>query len=241
MKSDKVSDSKIKKFFAGKGFYMVASLCLVAVGVAAWSAVQSLPTPPIDSGKTESIVSKMTIDTSDNSAEGVGNTVSNVIDDRKTSSEPKETSSEVTMTEAPIATFFVLPITGEVIKKYNDKELQYSETYRDMRLHLGVDIAADKGTKVTAAGDGTVTEIKTDPLYGVTVIIDHGNGVTAKYCGLNGIPIVKVGDAVDCKTQLGDIDTIPCESVEQTHLHLEILKNNKTVSPLELMGMLEAE
>ena len=35
MKSDKVSDSKIKKFFAGKGFYMVASLCLVAVGVAA--------------------------------------------------------------------------------------------------------------------------------------------------------------------------------------------------------------
>lgn len=248
MKSDKAKDSKVKKFFAGKGFYMVASLCLVAVGVAAWSAVQTLPTPPIDSGNTESIVSQLTIDTSsDTQAEGVGNTLSGVIDNRTSSSKAQNSSkqeassSESVKTEAPVANFFVLPVTGDIIKKFSDTELQYSETYRDMRLHQGIDIAADKGTKVTAVGDGKVTEIKTDPLLGVYVVIDHGNGVTAKYCGLNAVPTVKVGDVVNCKTQLGDIDTIPSESVEQAHLHLEIYKNNKSVSPLELMGMLEAQ
>jgi len=246
MKNNKVKDSKIKKFFAGKGFYMVASLCLVAVGVAAWSAVQSLPTPPIGSGNTQSLVSELKSDNSD-TAEGVGNTVSGIADDRTASSKSSTTkkseinSPEVAITEAPVANFFVMPVTGNVIKKFDDKELQYSETYRDMRLHLGVDIAAAKGTNVTAAGDGTVTEIKTDPLYGVTVIIDHGNGVTAKYCGLNGTPTVKVGDIVNCKTQLGDVDIVPCESVDPSHLHLEILKDNKNVPPLELMGMLEAQ
>jgi len=242
MKNDKVKDSKIKKFFAGKGFYMVASLCLVAVGVAAWSAVQSLPTPPIGSGNTQSLVSELKSDVSD-TAEGVGNTVSDIIDDRTTSSTSKAelASSEVAITEAPVANFFIMPVTGKIIKKFSDTELQYSETYEDFRYHNGIDIAADKGTKVTAVGDGTVTEIKTDELYGITVIIDHGNGITAKYCGLNGTPTVKVGDIVNCKTQLGDVNIVPCESVDQSHLHFEMLKDNKNVSPLELMGMLEAQ
>ena len=40
---------------------------------------------------------------------------------------------------------FAIPLNGNIGKIFSDSELQYSATYNDMRLHLGVDVQAEKG------------------------------------------------------------------------------------------------
>jgi len=49
------------------------------------------------------------------------------------------------------------------------------------RLHAGVDIPIPIGTPIQAAADGVVTEARVFTGYGITVIIDHENGIKTLY------------------------------------------------------------
>ena len=129
--------------------------------------------------------------------------------------------------------YFILPVGGKILKDYDDRNLQYSETYKDWRLHLALDIAANKGTAVFSAAKGTVE----DSLLGTVVKINRGSGLTAYYCGLNSSPSVKKGEQIDGGYQIGAIAEIPCESVEENHLHLIMEQDGKPVSPLKVMEM----
>lgn len=241
MKDSNKHNSKLIKFLNGKTFYVVLCLCFLAIGIAAWTGVEgfkniqnaessqqsgtdtpsepTVPSEPIDIGFN---------DKDDNSNEQVE--LPEKTESKDTESLEPEESEQVA---APVASFFINPVLGEVIKGYSDTELQYSLTMKDMRMHKAVDIAADVGTPVVAAGEGTVTDIIKDAMYGTTVVIDHGNGIVVKYCGLSNALFVSKGDTVDSTKQIGVVDIIPCESVEQRHLHLEFFKNGKAVSPLD--------
>lgn len=239
MKVKNKSGSKIIKFLNGKGFYVVLCLCFLAVGVAAWSGVEGMRRMNnSDVSQSESQSGNTSKHEVAQNTPSSGTSESKQESEIKTPTKPSETQiaspsqPETEETAASVATFFVNPVLGDIIKDFSDTELQYSLTMCDMRLHTGVDIAADAGTPVIASGEGTVIAVYTDAMYGNVVEIDHGNGITAKYCGLNGEPCVKVGEKVDTSTQLGAIDVIPCESVEQRHLHLEFYKNGKPVSPM---------
>ncbi|HHW45489.1 MAG TPA: M23 family metallopeptidase [Clostridiales bacterium] len=242
MSKVKFSNSRIVNFFAGKGFYLVLALCLIAIGAAAWSAFSSLQPPPVDTGdlSTSDLTSTQSETTSE-STKNVGNTVSGEKDTRYSSntspSSESPPASAIEVTADPVATFFVLPVTGDIIKKFSDTELQYSNTYNDMRMHYGVDIAAGVGTRVSSAGDGKVIDVTTDPIWGTTVTIDHGNGIIGYYSGLNSKAKVKKGDVLESGMEIGTIDTIPCEANDPPHLHLAFKKDGKWVSPLKLMEM----
>lgn len=227
---DNKNNNEEKKKFTKKSFWVVSLVCLAAVGITSFMAYDI-----ISPAKVKKTPSKTYEQKNDSSSE------SNV------SSAPESTASvpsEVTESAPPAdeetaaaATFFVMPISGEVTKNYNDTELQYSETYLDMRLHEGLDIAANEGADVTASGVGKVTSIEKSPTLGNVITIDHGNGITAKYCGLADKTSVKVGDAVDSKTKIGKVGEIPAESVEATHFHFEMYNDGKSVSPLKMFGM----
>ena len=240
MKTTNKHSKKIIKFLNGRAFYVVLCLCFLAIGVATWSGVEGFKnsqnnkenqSQSSDTAKAPSSPSILP-EISDKNDTASRNETAELPDDavssELTESEPEKTEQ----TAAPVATVFINPVLGEVIKNYSETELQYSMTMKDMRLHKAVDIAADMGTPVVASGEGVVTEVVTDPMYGVTVVIDHGNGITAKYCGLKKAPFVSKGDTVDSSTQLGVVDVIPCESVEPRHLHLEFFKDGKSVSPM---------
>lgn len=227
---------KTKSFFKEKGFYLVCCACLVAIGMAAWSATAPIPAKDSSSSgssRTVSVISTPSTVSAVSDTAPVAKPESNV--PKPPYSKP-ESAAESTAS-APVAKYFVMPVTGNVIKDFSNEMLQYSETFRDMRLHRGVDIACEKGTAVFAAGDGTVTFTGKDAALGNTVKIDHGNGVLGVYCGLNAKIPVKEGDKVTSKTQIGIVADIPSESVEQTHFHFEIYKDGIAVSPLKLLGM----
>jgi murein DD-endopeptidase MepM/ murein hydrolase activator NlpD len=54
------------------------------------------------------------------------------------------------------------------------------------RPHLGVDLAAPKGTPILAAGDSRVAFIGRNGGYGNQIILDHGNGYRTHYGHLSG-------------------------------------------------------
>lgn len=141
------------------------------------------------------------------------------------------------MGQAGETRYFILPVGGKILKDFDDRNLQYSETYKDWRLHLALDIAANKGTAVFSAAKGTVEDIYEDSLLGTVVKINHGSGLMAYYCGLNSSPSVKKGEQIDGGYQIGAIAEIPCESVVENHLHLIMEQDGKPVSPLKVMEM----
>ncbi len=125
---------------------------------------------------------------------------------------------------------FVLPVNGKIFAAYSGDELVYNRTLDDWRTHNGVDISAAPGDAVKSGADGKVVNVYEDGMLGTVIEIEH-NGFTAKYCGLTQSTFVKAGDSVKQNQSIGTVGEIAMEVAEESHIHLEISKNSKTVNP----------
>jgi hypothetical protein len=98
--------------------------------------------------------------------------------------------------------------------------------------HLGVDISANRGTRIYAPADGVVVQSR--PQYGLgrVVTIDHGYGFRTVYGHLNST-VVLPGQ----KVKRGDLIAFVGNSGRSTgpHLHYEVLVNGNPVNPLDFM------
>lgn len=218
----KITKNKISDFFKGRGFYMVLAFCLVAIGVAAWTAWAGISTPDTAEKKPDSSNVSSLPDTSDE--------VQQEVENEPYSSEA-EPSEEEEYVENIVAENFVYPVSGAVLKAFSDEELSFSKTFGDLRLHAGLDLECEKGSSVGACGNGVVVAVVNDAMLGKYVEIDHGNGIVARYCGLADKVSVKEGHIVSAGTKLGLIGEIPCECADDTHLHLEFYKDEIPVNP----------
>lgn len=97
------------------------------------------------------------------------------------------------------------------------------------KLHTGTDIAAPKGTKVMAAGNGEVIVAKYYGGYGNTVIIDH-NGKWTLYGHMSKIS-VKEGQIVKTGQKLGEVGSTGNST--GNHLHYEVRINSEAVDPMK--------
>jgi len=97
-------------------------------------------------------------------------------------------------------------------------------------FHTGIDIPAPKNTPALAAEKGKVIYAGNQGAYGNTVILDHGGGISTQYSHLNTIG-VKVGQIVLKGESVGGIGTTGWST--GNHLHFTIMKNGKTVNPLD--------
>ena len=220
----KVSKNKISDFFKGRGFYLVLAFCLLATGVAAWTAwagsstPNTLENPPISSN----ISSSKTDD---------GSQVQQNISSEPYTSEETESEEEELPPAPVVANNFVYPLSGAVMKGFSHDELVYSATYGDLRLHTALDIECEEGSAVAACGNGVVVAIIDDPTLGLYVEIDHGNNIVARYCGLSDNLSVAEGNIVSAGTKLGLIGDMPSECADECHLHLEFYKDEIPVNP----------
>jgi len=100
--------------------------------------------------------------------------------------------------------------------------------------HKGVDIAAKKGTLITADADGVISLLHPDMyLMGKTVMIDHGHGLQTIYIHMDDILVtegqrVKKGDPVG-KVGMSGRATGP-------HLHWGVSLKNVALDPLLLLN-----
>ncbi len=108
--------------------------------------------------------------------------------------------------------------------------MRYHPILNVRRMHEGIDIICDRGTKVISPGDGVVSFVGVRGGLGLTVEIDHGFGYTTIYGHLSRT-LVKEGKSVSRGTQIAmsgntGLSTGP-------HLHYEVLHNGVNKNPLE--------
>ena len=107
-----------------------------------------------------------------------------------------------------------------------------SETLQEWLVHQAIDIKANSRDVVKAAEAGTVTAIKNDPRYGLTVIIEHDGGFKTVYSNLLTAEFVVEGETVKQGQTLGTVgNSATFEISEEPHLHFEMLKDSEYVDP----------
>jgi murein DD-endopeptidase MepM/ murein hydrolase activator NlpD len=99
-----------------------------------------------------------------------------------------------------------------------------------LRPHLGIDIAATRGTRVAAPADGRVTYVGRKFALGLTVEIEHADGVTTRYAHLRSA-LVHDGQTV---VRGAAIATVGSSGLTTgPHLHYEVAINGRQVDPLQ--------
>ena len=157
-----------------------------------------------------------------------------------TSSAPSaETKRKTTMpeTKVPDTQPNVMPVNGEILAPYSGGELVKSETTGVWKTHDGIDIKAERGTAVKSMNKGEVTQVREDPLWGYTVIIDHGSGIMGYYYGLSSAVAVKEGDMVQSGQTIGAVgDTAEIEAAMPSHLHFALKRNGSWIDPIDYIA-----
>jgi murein DD-endopeptidase MepM/ murein hydrolase activator NlpD len=124
------------------------------------------------------------------------------------------------------------PLEGEII-------VGHHEVYRinnQLRLHVGVDIAAKPDALVMAAWPGVVADVREDARLGLVMEIDHGDGYISVYGNL-----ADVFFAVDEEVKSGEVvaragNTARLDAAEGNFLHFALYKNGLALDPVRETG-----
>ena len=240
---------------SSKGFYVALGLCLMAVGVASWVTFDSMrPFTEDDSSsqwmQTEKVVSGVKVPSSSASS---SSSVSSALESSSlpessqeapssSSSQPVSSQSEPptvstgTSPESsavPTPDALQYPLGNSISKGFSGEELLFSETMKDWRAHTGADLPGEVGDSVKASAAGIVKSVSSESIYGVTVVVDHGD-LTVSYCGL-GTTSVEAGQFVGLGDVLGTLGDVPCETADGPHLHLEVSREGTLLDPASLL------
>ena len=97
---------------------------------------------------------------------------------------------------------FAWPLAGRIGGRYGNQRILNGEPRRP---HLGVDIAAPKGTPVVASAPGEVSLAEPDLFFtGGTVVLDHGHGLTTIYSHLASVDVA-VGEQIAAGAPVGAV------------------------------------
>ena len=214
------NNSNKKRFgnkFAGKGYYIALVLCAVAIGISDYLYYHNTSNPSLED--PNATIDAMNPDTTNATVP-------------TNSTSPKPTQP----TKKPMKTS--KPVSGEVIMDYAMDCLCYNPTTRDWRTHNGMDFAAEAGTEVLAAADGTVYTIYNDESMGTTVVIRHEDGYVTTYSSLTADISVQVGQEVELGTPIGYVGTTALvETVLGDHVHFSVSQNGNPIDPEEFFNI----
>ena len=131
----------------------------------------------------------------------------------------------------------MLPVDGELGMKFTTDNLVYSKTLEEWISHKGIDILANEGQEVKAALSGEVMEVYEDPLWGIVIIIDHGNGLMTKYANLYSNEMIKEGSKVNKGQVINKVGkSASIEMMENPHVHFEILEDGVHMNPKDYLS-----
>lgn len=131
---------------------------------------------------------------------------------------------------------FVLPVSGVISKKHDPSLQVFSNTMKDYRVHLGVDIVTDAAAPVYAAADGKVDKIWEDPLMGNCIAVKHSGDCYTIYKNLAAdLPEgIAEGTSVRAGQMIATVgESAMVEVAEEPHLHFEMTVADLSVNPLE--------
>ncbi len=245
------SPGRFRRMLKEKGYYIVLSLCIIAVGISGYVFV-STAIRQNRSTQQEALSVPVTItepepETSKSSAQsnaGIPSTETGAAADAAQNESAAasaeadlEDAAQETVVQEPVDWTVVQPVSGSIVQDYAMDHLTYNATTQDWRVHNGVDLAAELGQSVAAAQAGTVTAVYDDEYYGTTVVIQHDSGYTTHYCNLAETTAVAAGDTVAAGDVIGTIGgTALLEVADAPHLHFEVYLDGEPADPADFLS-----
>ena len=156
----------------------------------------------------------------------------NITEEASSNNTTKNVKNEIKKEEPKKEISFAMPVEGEIVRGFAKDSLVYSKTLQEWIVHQAIDIKSNSRDVVKASAEGTVTAIKNDPRYGLTVIIEHANGFKTVYSNLLTAEFVVEGEQVKQGQTIGTIgSSATFEIADEPHLHFEMLKDAIYVDP----------
>ena len=212
----------------GKGYYIALILCATAIGISGYMYYRN-------ANKTENQVQAAV-------SEDVA--VQQEVDAPVIVIQPPQEDAVEAIATAPAAAQpdtalkTAMPVAGQTVAGYAMDCLSYNATTRDWRVHNGVDIAAEAGTEVCAAADGTVYTTFEDDSMGMTVVIRHNGGYTTCYSSLGPELKVSAGDSVKLGQAIGCVgSTALTESAMGDHVHFSVTYRDEAMDPADFLSV----
>ena len=218
---------KIKKY---PNIYLALAVCLVAVGIGAAIGFVRSPESEKEDEFTRITVQWSVENTTQPLTDEVNIDVSGIEDERVYPTTEKVDNNK------PFSGNFALPMGTDIAKDFSNGEMVESKTMGDWRVHNGVDFGGSAGNDVVAVSQGKITKVYDDSFWGTVVEIDHGNGMTVRYCGLKNGSCLPEGSEVEKYDKIGSLGHIPVEISDSDHLHLEVLIDGEYVDPLKALN-----
>lgn len=227
----------------GKIFYAVIAISVLSVLAAAIGIRTTIKKIRSSAGEPTQTTADRRItepvsDTQANKREtGIADDRTEKATDEVTTSEAQTKNTQTTAAAVTQKTVnCTLPLSSDILKDYSNGTPVKSKTMNDWRTHNGVDFTGETGDEIRAVCGGTVKEITNDASWGNVVVIDHENGMTARYCGFQEVS-VKEGENVMTGDAIGTLGSIPVESADAPHLHFETMKNGIYTDPVEALSI----
>ena len=120
-----------------------------------------------------------------------------------------------------------LPVIGRIASRFS--RARRHPLLKVVRPHLGVDVAANRGTQITAPAAGRVSFVGRRFGFGLVVEIDHGKGVVTRYAHCASA-LVTEGAQVQRGVAIATVGTTGLSS--GPHLHYEVIVRGRQVDPL---------
>jgi murein DD-endopeptidase MepM/ murein hydrolase activator NlpD len=195
-----------------QGFYVVLLVCVTVIaGSALWARVpistQELPAQTV--GQDPAFIDRLA----------------------EMTRTPEPTAVPTPTPEPPLT--YPLTASSTTLRSFSPTTPLYQPTLDAYAVHPGLDLAVEQGQPVQAMADGIVSSLYTDPLHGLCLEIDHGQGRIARFAGLRSASVT-TGDNVRAgQTVAAAGGKHPAEALDPPHLHVEWLVNGQPEDPAE--------
>ena len=229
-----MSNNNNKGGIFGKGYYIALILCAAAIGISGYVYYRNANQ---EDSQLQAAVSNAVVATEPQQDLAVV-----VIEPQqvlgKDTQTPAATEPAAVPTQPKRALKTAAPVAGQTVSAYAVDCLSYNQTTRDWRVHNGVDIAAEEGTEVLAAADGTVYTTYNDDTMGMTVVIRHDGGYTTTYSSLAEELKVSAGDTVKLGQTIGCVgSTALVETAIGSHVHFGVTYQDARMDPAEFLAL----
>lgn len=216
----KKTDTKRIGFFRRNAVYLVLAFCILAIGLSLALILTNKPNVIDEGNHQEAPIENPEDKPKPENPEP---------DDKPDTPAPSEPVSE--------QLDFILPVSSSTEITAYTETLAYSATLGRFAAHKAVDFYCEEGTAVYATEKGTVESVTKDLLKGVTVVIDHGEGLKTVYNSLSEDTEVTAGQTVKKGDKIGEVSTTNRQEYKSgAHLHFEVLEKGESVDPAKYLS-----